>query len=480
NVWYRLTLTVTDSGGFSTTVLRDILPRKSTIRLATNPQWLLLTLDGQPVTAPAAVVGVVGMTRTLGALSPQTLNGVTYEFDSWSDGGAAIHDISTQSSDTTYTANFHVKPPTTGPAFQFDASSYQAGEDDGSITINVSRSGDASAAASVNYATSNGTASERGDYITALGTIDFAPGEISRSFSILLTDDLYVENSETVNLALSNPTGGVSLGNQSTALLIIHDNETAEPTTNPADQPEFFVRQHYLDFLNREPDPGGLAYWTSQIASCGNNAFCLLQRKIGVSAAFFVETEFQQTGFFIHRMYRAGLGQRPSYLEFMADRSRLNEGPNLNAEKEAYAAEFVRRSPFVNKYLQNTTPESFVDALLLTVKNTSGVDLSGKRGELLGEYNAGGDQSQSRARVLRKLIEYAEYIEVEYNRAFVLAQYFGYLRRDPDEGGYLFWLNVLNNKEPGNYRGMVCSFITSGEYQDRFSPVRTHSNRECQ
>jgi hypothetical protein len=59
-------------------------------------------------------------------------------------------------------------------------------------------------------------------------------------------------------------------------------------------------------------------------------------------------------------------------------------------------------------------------------------------------------------------------------------EYFGYLRRDPEQDGYLFWLNVLNNKTPGNYRGMVCSFLTSAEYQQRFSSVAPHSNRECQ
>jgi hypothetical protein len=63
--------------------------------------------------------------------------------------------------------------------------------------------------------------------------------------------------------------------------------------------------------------------------------------------------------------------------------------------------------------------------------------------------------------------------------AFVLTEYFAYLHRDPDQGGYDFWLNALNNSEPGNYRGMVCSFITSTEYQHRFSAVVSHSNGEC-
>lgn len=58
-------------------------------------------------------------------------------------------------------------------------------------------------------------------------------------------------------------------------------------------------------------------------------------------------------------------------------------------------------------------------------------------------------------------------------------QYFGYLRRDPDQGGYDFWLNVLENREPNNYRGMVCSFITSAEYQQRFGNTVTRINQDC-
>ena len=74
---------------------------------------------------------------------------------------------------------------------------------------------------------------------------------------------------------------------------------------------------------------------------------------------------------------------------------------------------------------------------------------------------------------------HAAFAAAVYNQAFVLTEYFGYLRRDPDPAGYDFWLNVLNNREPGNYRGMVCAFITSTEYQRRFSTIVTHSNGEC-
>jgi glucose/arabinose dehydrogenase len=106
NVWYRIYLTVRDSGGLTQTVTRDINPRKVNLTLATNPAGLQVTLDGQPVTTPSTVQGVVGIQRSLGVVSPQTTGGTTYTFTSWSDGGAATHTIATPASNTTYTATY--------------------------------------------------------------------------------------------------------------------------------------------------------------------------------------------------------------------------------------------------------------------------------------------------------------------------------------------------------------------------------------
>jgi len=109
------------------------------------------------------------------------------------------------------------------------------------------------------------------------------------------------------------------------------------------------------------------------------------------------------------------------------------------------------------------------------VQQGSAVDLSSQRSALIDDYN----QNHSRARILRLIVDNTKFRESEYNRAFVLMQYFGYLRRDPDEGGYLFWLDVLSNRVPGNFRGMVCAFLTSAEYQSRFSFVRTRTDSVC-
>jgi glucose/arabinose dehydrogenase len=106
NVWYRISLTVRDAAGATHTVERDILPRKVSLTLATAPAGLSLRLDGQTVATPLTFDAVVGITRSLGAPTPQSSGATSYEFVSWSDGGAAIHTISTPGSNTTYTATY--------------------------------------------------------------------------------------------------------------------------------------------------------------------------------------------------------------------------------------------------------------------------------------------------------------------------------------------------------------------------------------
>jgi hypothetical protein len=251
------------------------------------------------------------------------------------------------------------------------------------------------------------------------------------------------------------------------------------PATNPLDTEMYFVRQQYVDFLGREPDEGGLAYWTNEIEKCGGDVACVRSRRTDVAAAFFKEREYQETGSFVYRLYKGALGRQLDYTEFTSDRQQVVAGANLDANRAAFADAFVQRPEFAQKYSTKRTAESFVDELLNTMRNSSAVDLGRARAGLIAQYNAGGSLNQSRSLVLQAAIDDAAFTQAEYNRSFVLMQYFGYLKRDPEQAGFDFWLNVLDNREPNNYKGMVCSFITSAEYQLRFSPAVTHSNREC-
>lgn len=369
-------------------------------------------------------------------------------------------------------------------SFQFSSAAFSVAENGASASLTVTRFGDTSTSATVDYTTTDGTASERSDYIPVSGTLRFAAGETSKTFTVLIVDDAYVEGNETVNLALKNPSAMAFLGSPNTAALTISDNDAAQPTTNPIDGAQFFVRQHYLDFLNREPDAGGLSYWSNKIAACGTNAACITRERINVSAAFFVEQEFQQTGSFVYRLYKASYGRRPTYAEFVADRNRLVVGTDLETSKQTLTNEFVARPEFTQKYPLSLTGDQFVDALLQTIRQSSGVDLASQRTALVNTFNQciqGSPVSPAtcRAQVVRLTIDNIAYVQAEYNPAFVLMQYFGYLRREPDEAGYNFWLNILNNRDANNYRGMVCAFITSPEYQSRFSPIVTRTDREC-
>ena len=262
-------------------------------------------------------------------------------------------------------------------------------------------------------------------------------------------------------------------------------------TANPIDDAQFFVRQQYLDFLNREPDASGLAFWTNQITSCGSNQPCIETKRINVSAAFFVSIEFQETGYLVYRMYKSAYGNIsgtpvPVRLnEFLPDTQQIGQGlvvgaPNwqqtLENNKVAFAQTFVARTRFSTALPTSMSPTQFVDALYA---NAGVTPSAAERTSLIGEFGSATTTTDTaaRARALRRVAENAALAQQEFNRAFVLMQYFGYLRRNPNDApepgltfdGYNFWLNKLIQFN-GNYIAaeMVKAFITSTEYRARF------------
>ena len=415
----------------------------------------------------------------------QTANGDKISFATARDGnleiylmnpdGSALQRLTTNSAADLQPAlqpgGLIVPPPAPGGSLvQFSAAGFTVDEGQLSAIITLVRN-NPGAEASVEFATVNGTASNRTDYTYKFGTVKFAAGETEKSLTVLITDDLYIENEETLTITLSKPSGA-ALGPLNTATLTILDNDTARPSVNPIDNARFFVNQHYLDFLNRAPDQGGLDYWTSQITGCGNNISCLLSRRNAVSAAFFIEGEFQVTGYFVYRLHKAAFGVLPLRQQFISDRSRISAGATLEVDKLALANDFVARAPFLARYPSDLTPEAFVNLLF----DTAGlIPFTAERQRLAQEMRNG----KTRAQVLIEVIEIEQFKTNEFNSAFVLMQYFGYLGRDPDPGGFAFWLDVLNNRVPNNFLAMVCAFITSREYQERFSSVVTQQNSQC-
>jgi choice-of-anchor B domain-containing protein len=314
------------------------------------------------------------------------------------------------------------------------------------------------------------------NYRSGLRILDAADAASASLNEVAFFDIFPINDDPSFNGAWGNypyfKSGTVIVSGIEQGLFVLRPNL---PHRSFIDDASFFVRQQYKDFLNRAPDTGGLSYWTREITRCGSDENCIKHQRVAVSAAFFVEQEFQRTGSFIYRFYRSSLGRRPLFQEFSADRSQIAEGPQLEQMKQAFANQWVQRQEFLQVYPPAQTAEQFVDALLQIVQLTTGVNLSSQRASLINEYQTNG----GRARVVRLVADDAAVQDAEYNRAFVLMQYFGYLQRNPDEGGYQFWLDILNNKVPGNYKAMVCAFLTSEEYQKRFGPIVSRANSDC-
>ena len=164
-------------------------------------------------------------------------------------------------------------------AVGLSAETKSVSESDGFALINVVRTGDLSAGATVDYATLDGTAGQRTRYEIAGGTIRFAPGEATKSIQLLVNDNNYIDGSQTFYLSLSNPSGA-ALGLPSLSTITVHDDDSIPASVNILEDPHTFVRQQYYDFLSRYPDQAGWDFWTGQITACGTDALCLHNKRL--------------------------------------------------------------------------------------------------------------------------------------------------------------------------------------------------------
>ena len=380
-------------------------------------------------------------------------------------------------------------PPTVTPTpeVMFGSPSVVVSEGQGGASVPVIRTGDTTVDIYVDYSTNDGTASSRGDYTAARGTLHFAPGETQKTFDVLVTNDDTDEADETLTLTLGNFVGsrGKLEGNPNRTMTI-QDDDAATSTANPVDRSDFFVRQHYLDFLNREPDADGLQFWVQGIESCGADAGCREVKRVDTSAAFFLSIEFQNTGYLVYLLHKAAFGNVPGtpvpvrLSDFLRDTQEIGRGvvvgqngwpALLEANKRDFVNAFVDRAAFANLYQTGQTPTQYVNAL----NTNAGLVLTpAEVSDLAARLS---DGRETRATALRRVAEDADFRAAEFNRAFVLMQYFGYLRRDPDASpdtsfeGYNFWLSKLNDFG-GDYRKaeLVKAFLASIEYRKRFVP----------
>ena len=253
------------------------------------------------------------------------------------------------------------------------------------------------------------------------------------------------------------------------------------------DDSDFFVQQQYVDFLSRFPDQSGFSFWQDQINSCGpNNPACTEARRVNTSGAFFLSIEFENTGLFVYKTHKVAFGDISADVPvpvrretFMPETRGIANGvivgigewqKQLNDNKNAYALAFVQRGDFVAKYPTSLSAGAYVDALFSTAGVTPTAD---ERNAAVTAFGAGG--TAGRAAALRSVVESSSLHQKERNKAFVLLQYFGYLKRNPDSlpdtsfVGYKFWLKKLDDNG-GNFVAaeMVKAFINSTEYRARF------------
>ena len=280
---------------------------------------------------------------------------------------------------------------------------------------------------------------------------------------------------------------------------------SATPPPNPIDDARTFVKQQYLDFLNRPADQAGEDFWTDNITKCSDplrrpagqtEAQCTLRQRETTSGAFFQSPEFQYTGYFVYRMYQGSLARQPKLSEFTPDALIVGNGivvngqlsgAKINQNKADFAAQFVNcvdatksRCAEFKAIYDGLNNQQYVDRLF----QTTGVNASASdRAALVSELQA--NPTSGRATVLQKVVDginvisegnqqfnttYGQaFYNAESNRAFVLLEYFGYMKRDPDDAGYAFWLGKLNQFN-GNFVNaeMVLAFISSPEYRARF------------
>jgi glucose/arabinose dehydrogenase len=488
-----------NSNGLGTATIL-LSPDETTARVSLNFAGLTSAETDAHIHGPAApgVVGPILFPLPLGNVSDFLISLTPNDVANLKSGQLYVNVHTTNFPNGEIRGQFGISAPAS--SLQFSAANYMVSESAGRATVTVTRLGDTSTAASVDYATSDnsgaspcnvvsGNASSRCDYTTTIGTLKFAPGETFKTIVVPITDDNYAEGNENFRLNLTNAIAA-TLGSPNVTTVTVTDNDSVTGA-NPVDAADFFVHQHYIDFLGREPDPSGYQFWINQIASCGADPQCTQVKRINVSAAFFLSIEFQQSGYYVYRVYKSAFGDiNPTavpvpirFTQFLPDMQQVRNGvivgqgnwqAQFDANKQAFALAFVQRPDFLARYPALTSAAAFVNLL---DANAGGVLSESERSALITELSPNPSDPTLRADVLMKVAENQTLQQKEFNRAFVLMEYFGYLRRNPDDApdsnfaGYNFWLTKLNQFN-GDYIAaeMVKAFISSGEYRQRFGP----------
>ena len=395
------------------------------------------------------------------------------------------------------------------PTLKLSSTVYTIYENDpvGGVAITISRTGDTSAPATLQYSTSDqsggnecdqvsGKASQRCDYAAVNGTLRFAAGEPSKNIYIPVVDDGYVEGTELLTIKLQNPTGAALDTNaQATVTILDDDNTPAPAANNPYLNNNFFVRMNYLDFLGREPDAGGFADWTNVLNNCGTQQGFLGAPpdcdRAHVSHGFFASPEFTDAGFRIYRMYEVGMGRLPRYTEFTSDMASLSGFGISDTVRQQNLQDFLQlfsnKPEFTNRFSDALQP-SQASQLILKLEQAAALTLPDTATTLPGQPQQYGraELIQKRAsgeftvgQTLKAFVEQQAVYDKFFPSGQVTALYFAYLKRDPDLNdanlsGWKDWVDVFTNGRasagipPKDIHHLIFGFIYSEEYRKRF------------
>jgi hypothetical protein len=268
-------------------------------------------------------------------------------------------------------------------------------------------------------------------------------------------------------VAVVNSTGTTILAG------VFGTNSSAPAQVNPLEDVSFFVRQQYIDFLNRAPDEAGLNAWVNVLSQCPDNGYGSAHPecdRVLVSSGFYRSQEFLGRGFFIYRAYDAALGRLPHYSEFMPELGRIGQAQTeaeLDANKSAYLDDMMQRPEFADRY-RGQTDAAHAEDFVSHLEQTAGMHV-GTHAQLVADMRSG---ARSARDTLRAFLESPEVVNQFFNRGFVTMQYFGYLRRDPESAGWNAWVNIITNGAPGvapgDFRPLIFGFVHSQEYRSRF------------
>jgi Domain of unknown function (DUF4214) len=243
------------------------------------------------------------------------------------------------------------------------------------------------------------------------------------------------------------------------------------PGTNVAitiDDSDFFVHQHYIDFLSRFAEPAGFADWMRYLNTeqqrCPTDPECLHQARITASGSFFGSQEFNLKGGYVFRFYKASLGRLPAYQEMVTGMNSVTgqTADEVFQKRTQFATNWVLRADFLAAFPRSLSATEFVDNILAV----AGVGVA-NRTQIISDL-AANNTDAGRAIAMRAIADSPEVTNKEFNPSFVYMQYVGYLRRAPEPEGYADWLDYLDT-HPGDFREMVRGFMDSTEYRARFS-----------